>query len=323
MKLAVTIDVEEEGLFTGRYASGSAPCENVTRLALLDSLFSKYEIRPTLLVTYQAARDPSRLAQLIDLADKWRGEIGAHLHPWNTPPLQQAGPRLLSSEETPRELLSAKLETLVTTLQGAGIDPASFRMGRFNLGPRMLSILNDTGFKVDSSICPMRKYHAGPDHLAAPTDPYHPDPSCPTKPGKSSILEVPLTVLPVIPGMGYWADQAVKAYPSVAKPVVWLAKNIGSLSAQPFWLGLRRLKTAARLHRRRGGRVITVFFHSSELLPDGCPQHRTEEDTHLFLNKLSLFFSWLRQEQGFESVTLAELPGLGFQAGEGPPSART
>jgi hypothetical protein len=74
-----------------------------------------------------------------------------------------------------------------------------------------------------------------------------------------------------------------------------------------MWMGLRRLQAAVLLHRKRGGEVLTMFFHSSELMPGGCPQHQTAGDVEGFLNKLSRFFSWLYTEVSPESLTLSQL----------------
>jgi hypothetical protein len=74
-----------------------------------------------------------------------------------------------------------------------------------------------------------------------------------------------------------------------------------------MWMGLRRLKTAVLLHRKRGGQALTIFFHSSELMPGGCPEHQTDTDVTGFLNKLRSFFSWLCNKVGPEPVTLSEL----------------
>ena len=75
-------------------------------------------------------------------------------------------------------------------------------MGRFNMGPTMFSVLQETDIEVDSSIAPMQRYYGGPDHLIAPTDPYFPDPVDPRCPGSSNLLEVPLTTVPLTRNLG-------------------------------------------------------------------------------------------------------------------------
>ncbi len=321
MKLAVTIDVEEEGLFSGHYEPGQSSVSNVSALTLLDPLFREWGIRPTLLVSYQVARHQPHNELIMQLCSKWKGEIGAHLHPWNTPPLAASSKgKLVSSETISREILTAKLKTLIDAVSAMGVDPHSFRMGRFNMGPKMFSILEETQIRVDSSIAPTRRQFGGPAHLLAPADPYFPDPADPSSPGESRILEVPLTIVPLIPKLGASLERLEMAHLLPPSWVSWFFKYLGSIPVQPAWTGLSRLKAGTNLHRRRGGSVVTIFFHSSELMPAGSPHHPTEAHVKGFLDRLSRFFSWLYREMSIESLTLSELCGL-YQ--QGPLSANS
>ena len=311
MRLAFTIDVEEEGLFSGSYRTEKLPLHNISSLSLLDPIISEFDLRPTLLVSYQAVRDGYHRDYINGLCHRWRAEIGAHLHTWNTPPLVDLPYRQpVPSEVMPREILTAKMGSLWRALDDMGVVPTSFRMGRFNLGPRMFSILSDTTITVDSSVAPMRSYYGGPKHLGAPTDPYYPDPADPAQPGPSGILEVPLTILPILPRVG----SIFRLMESLPFPpgqwTAWAAQHLASLPAQPAWTGLRRLKMAGRLHRRRGGRVLTVSLHSSELMPGGYPRHSRPEQVTAFMQRLHAFLSWVRNDLQAEPVTLSDLARL-------------
>jgi hypothetical protein len=312
MKLALTIDVEEEGLFQGEYAAGDAPTNNVGELTRLDRVFREWDIRPTLLVSYQVIRHPRHRDLLASLAERWRAEIGAHLHPWNTPPLEPLPyDEPVPSELMPKELLASKLRMLLDTLRRAGFSPSSFRMGRFNMGPKLFSLLNETDdIQVDSSVAPMRKYYGGPVRLGLHNDPYFPDPRDPLELGSSRILEVPVTVTPVVPGLGRVLARLDEARLFPDRWIPEIAAKVASLPAQPMWTGLRRLKAAVTLHRRRGGTVLTTFFHSSEIMAGGCPGHATRESVDRFLLKLDRFLGWLRTELAVESMTLSELGAL-------------
>jgi len=307
MKLAVTIDVEEEGLFSNLYDPHVTPTENVSHLNRLDAVFGQWGIRPTLLCTQSVLKHEKNRELLLSLKERWQAEIGAHLHHWNTPPLAESPYRQpVPSELMDTRLLADKLESLLSILRDMGIAPLSFRMGRFNMGPKMFSVIENAGIRVDSSIAPMRRYYGGPDHLSAPTDPYFPDPSEPARAGNSGIIEAPVTVLPVFRNLGRLFDRMPKNEFLTTK-ISWIAANLCSLPAQPMMTGIKRLKAAVCTHKRRGGEVATIFFHSSELMPGGCPQHKTEADVIGFLNKLDVFFSWLRNDLQAQSVTLSEL----------------
>jgi hypothetical protein len=306
LKVVVTIDVEEEGLFRGRYHSHGSSVNNVSELTKLDSIFREWGVRPTLLVTYPVAAHERHQHFLMNLRDKWHGEIGAHLHWWNTPPLEKLPyPEPIPSRLIPRELLQAKISKLFGVLKSMGASPTSFRMGRFNMSPGLFSVLKDTGITVDSSIAPMHRYLGGPDHLCAPIDPYFPDPDDPRRQGASKLLEVPITNVPIVGGLGHFLERL----PESLIPrdwVSWFAMYLGSLSVQPMGTGLRRMKAAACLHRARGGRVLTIFFHSSELMPGANPQHSTDHQVGRFLKRLRDFFAWLHSQQA-EFLTLSEI----------------
>jgi hypothetical protein len=324
MKLLVTIDVEEEGLFEGAYPSRNVPVTNVHALAGLDPIFKEWGIRPTLLVSYQVALHLRHRELLLGLREQWSAEIGAHLHPWNTPPLDPLPfPEPVPSELMPVELLESKMKTLFEALDRMGIRPTSFRMGRFNIGPRMFSLLEKTGIQVDSSICPMRRYLGGPDHLDVPADPYFADPIDPRRPGSSTVLEVPLTIVPWLPRLGHFLERIRRRSALPDGWVSWFAAKPGSVPAQPVWVGLKMLQRAVLLHRRRGGDVITIFFHSSELVPGQFPGHPTPDHVDRFLERLRRFFAWLHREITVESFTLSELGRL-YRSGGAPagPHAR-
>jgi hypothetical protein len=67
------------------------------------------------------------------------------------------------------------------------------------------------------------------------------------------------------------------------------------------------LQLAAYLHRHRGGRVLTMYFHSSELKPGASPLCPTEAAVNRFVHKIRTFLSWLVQTGPVEGVTLAAL----------------
>ncbi len=308
LKVLVTIDVEEEGLFRGEYPSGTASVKNVRRLALLTAMFERLDIRPTMLVTYQVAGHKPLQDFLLSLRDRWKGEIGAHLHPWNTPPIQDLSfPAPIPSQKIPRVLLQEKLENLLRVLAQMDVTPRSFRMGRFSMGPKMFSLLEQSGILVDSSIIPCRRKYGGPEYLLAPADPYYPDPHELSRSGQSPVLELPVTVLPIIPGSDRLFQRISEKYPASRRSLAWVMQYLGSVSAQPMAAGIKRMKAAVRLHQSRGGRTVVLYFHSSELLPGASPQHPTERHVERFLLKLENFLSWLRYDRGAVSMTLSDL----------------
>ncbi|MGC8906445.1 MAG: hypothetical protein ACP5M0_03265 [Desulfomonilaceae bacterium] len=308
MKLVVTIDVEEEGLFQGKYDPFHAETTNVSSLELLDDVFLKWNIHPTLLITYHVAKQRRLQEFLMGLAERWGGEIGAHLHHWNTPPIRPLPfPDPVPSECMPPELLREKLDSLFEAFEPMHIVPRSFRMGRFSFGPKMCALLEDSPIVVDSSVAPLRTQYGGPDHLTAPIDPYMPDPLDVTSFGRSRLLEVPITIVPIHPHVGRLLEKVRRRWPRTHAAVGWTASRLCSLPVQPAWTGIARLKIASALHLRRGGQVLTLFFHSSELSPAHNPLHPTVRHVQSFIKKLDTFFQWLNQRGQVECITLCQL----------------
>ncbi|MGC8602553.1 MAG: hypothetical protein ACP5VS_02555 [Desulfomonilaceae bacterium] len=308
MKFAITIDVEEEGLFSGLYSPNDAPATNIFELDRLDRIFMDLGVRPTLLVSYQVAKKPACLNKLFTLTQRWNGEIGAHLHHWNTPPIvYNPAPPPVPSELMSMDLLESKTLSLIEILSTIGKTPTSFRMGRFNMGPKMLQVLEKIGVKVDSSVTPMRKAYGGADHLCAPTDPYFPNPLEPTQKGESLVLEVPVTVLPIFNEIGQYFERLSNVSLIPGGVAEWLSMNLGSIACQPAWVNLGIAKAGVMLHKSRGGECVTVFFHSSELTPKMNPLNPTEEDVQKFIKRLYLFIRWIQKRYNAQCLTLSEL----------------
>jgi hypothetical protein len=307
MKLVISIDVEEEGLFFGRYSRTPPGVTNVAQLERLAFIPREFGLPLTLLVTYQVARDPAACRVLAGWRDRYRAEIGAHLHPWNTPPFADLPlPEPVPSEQLPRVLLRDKFAHLVAQIQaGLALTPRAFRMGRFDAGPRVWALLPEFGFEVDSSVVPLTPKNAEPRSFLAPADPFA---LSALEPTTAKVLEVPVTLVPLVAG-----TPALVARLAAALPPTWgrrlqdRFRYLGAVGVQPAWYPLAAMQLAARLHRRRGGRVLTMFFHSSELQPGATRLFPTEGAVNRFVANLRAFLTWLRRTGPVEGVTLSEI----------------
>jgi hypothetical protein len=307
MKLVISIDVEEEGLFFGRYPRTPPGVTNVAALERLAFIPEEFGWPLTLLVTYQVARDPAAREVLARWRDRYRAEIGLHLHPWNTPPYpDRPEPEPVPSERLPRGLLRDKLASLIEQVQNSlEPTPRAFRMGRFDAGPQIWSLLPEFGLRVDSSVVPLTLKNADPRCFLAPADPFPLGDFCP---GAGNLLEVPITMLPVVAGTPQLTARLAAAGPSNwGKLLQGSFRYVGALGVQPAWFPLLSMQLAARLHRRRRGRVLTMFFHSSEFKPGATRLFPTETAVNRFVDKIRTFLAWLGQTGPIQGVTLAEL----------------
>jgi hypothetical protein len=305
MKLIISLDVEEEGLFSGRYPRASG-VTNVAELRRLEFIPQEFGLPLTLLVSYRVARDPAACETLARWRDLYRAEIGVHLHPWSTPPFANLSrPEPVPAEQIPLPLLREKFAHLIAKVQDSlAVAPQSFRMGRFDFGPKILSLLPEFNLRVDSSVVPLTLKGTG-DYFLAPADPFLLSPAVP---GRSPLLEAPLTMVPVLAPLPRVLARLAPELPGSSGRVLlrWF-KNVGTAGIMPAWFPLASMRLAAGLHRRRGGRVLTMFFHSSELQPGASRLFPTEEKVGRLVAKLRAFLTWLVRQGPVQGLTLSEL----------------
>ena len=222
MKLVISIDVEEEGLFSGHYPRTPPGVTNVAELARLAFIPREFGLPLTLLVTYQVARDPAACRVLAQWRDRYGAEIGLHLHHWNTPPFADLpDPEPVASEKLPRGLLRDKFANLTDQVRNAlEVTPRSFRMGRFDAGRKVFGLLPEFGLEVDSSVAPLTRKNPDPRFFLAPADPF---PLAEIEPEGRPLLEVPITMVPVVAG----TPELVARLAAVAPPP-W-GERLGSL----------------------------------------------------------------------------------------------
>ncbi len=195
--LIVSIDTEEDNWYRSRRA---VTLENIHELRRLARFFERLGVRPTYFTTYQVAAAPQASAVLREVASGSAGEIGAHLHPWNTPPHPEPlVPRNSMLNNLPAELQLAKLQRLSAAIEEAfGAPPRAFRAGRYGLGRDTVGALLRCGYRVDSSVTPFVSWEStdgGPTFFGAPVGAYRLAPDCDvTQPARDgALLEIPLS----------------------------------------------------------------------------------------------------------------------------------
>lgn len=306
--LAASLDVEEESLFGGKYVCRAPSLRNTAFLSRLAPLLER-GLRPTLFCTHCALTDAPTQAMLARLRDRHGAEIAAHLHFWNTPPLADDGPDVLS--RVPAAALGqgafrAKLRQLLaagTAFQGEAL--RSFRMGRWDLHRHHWPVLAEQGITCDASIRPLHGPAADahglrlrPDHFSAPRTPYLVRTAC------GDILEVPLSVTPLLKTLPALLERlpAALRQPAVSSYFRW-----GALTLLPVEHPLRVMQYMTRRFVAAGGRILSLTWHSSEMMPGGAPHMPDEGHVTRFLEKIKKYIEWLPTIGDLRSVTMQEI----------------
>lgn len=313
MKLIITIDTEEDNW--SPYSATGYTVRNVERLVMLQDLFAAYGARPTYLVTYQVVTHDGAAGILEALLYSGQCEIGAHCHPWSTPPfIEQPIERNSMLCNLPPALQAAKLRSLHAAIESRlGVSPTSFRSGRWGYSRPVARTLEALGYRVDSSVTAYTDWRhcGGPDYsdmspapyLFAPAEPYRSDAS-------GSMLQVPATVgylqrdfalsNAVVNGIRRSSVRHLRLI-GVFDRLGWLNKvwlsPENSTAAQMIALACRM--------RDNGYPLVNMFFHSSTLTAGLTPFVRDRDDEARFLARARDFLSFARQE-GLEPATLSE-----------------
>ena len=297
----IAVDVEEEGLFTGRYPRHSG-VSNVAALPALAPLTVDCGIPLTLVCAHSAFADAAARQTLLHMRDTWGAELGAHLHYWSTPPHAAhdgaAMAPYVAARDVPTDILRAKLTGLFTAAaECCGKPVTTFRMGRWDMAQELWPLLEEQGIRVDSSIRPWH-YPAGwRDHFLAPTAPYT------VRVNGRDILEVPDTAVPLFPALA----KACRAAPA---PLLHRMHQWVVMTPNPVYHSLAYMKLAARLMLARGERVLSLTWHSSEVMAGATPHLPSQAHVDTVLARAKAFLHWLARQTEVRGVTLEQLGEL-------------
>lgn len=308
LSVVVTMDVEEEGLFSGRYQRRNPGVRNVAALPVLAPLSDELGFPLTLLCSHAVFADREACRTLEIMRDRHGAEIGAHLHHWSTPPYENeelyCPGTPVRTDKVDQELLEARLTSLLAAGQAfQGAPLTSFRMGRWDLKSSLFPMLQRHGIKADSSICPLRAYAGGADHFLAPTTPYW------ALGRETPFLEIPITQIPLLSCLpGLW--QTLYKGSEKRDNFHFLA----ALSASPFWHSDPVMRACVRLLRLRGGTVLCIFWHSTEIVAGCSPQVPDEAAMHRVRARIFSFFTWLKTHFPVRGCTLTQVFDEAWQA---------
>jgi len=293
--IVTSIDTEEDNWDPARE---KITVENIRELPRLDRLFERLGIRATYFTTHKVGETPWCMEMLRGLAATGRAEIGAHLHPWNTPPVTlDLTPHNTMLGNLPVDLQRAKVESLTTILtQGLPERPYTFRAGRWGLTGLTAGVLIDTGYRVDSSVTPFRSWEAdaGFSHIGAPINVYRldgrADHRVPAPAGE--LIEVPLS-------WGYthgsWRvlsridDALSRALPrrlGLDRSMEML-HVVNHVVLSPEVEALDDMERLARKLIRRGARHLHLTFHSPSLVPGLSPFASSARDVDLLYDRIA------------------------------------
>lgn len=312
--VCITIDTEEDNW--GKYGSSGATVANIGELPRLQAVFDRWGARPTYLVNYPPLQDDVSLRVLSALAERVDVEIGAHCHPWNTPPTNAEGERnsmmFRHSRQANHAMIQAVRERLVAEL---GVTPASFRAGRWGFGTSVAEALVSLDFSIDCSVSPFIDWspYGGPDFSNALPTPYRFSPSRPLVPDAAgTLVEMPTTIGFLRGGHVRSARMRTRLErsPLARLKIVGALDRLNLLARR--WLSpeVSSADTMVRLSDAWVGSFeepvfLQMTFHSCTLLPGATPFVRDMHERERFLKSIGTVLNHLA-DNGCEFVTMSE-----------------
>ena len=311
----VSLDTEEDNWHRSRTG---VTVENICQLRRLAVMFERWGVRPTYFTTYQVAINRGAADVIRDVCDGGRGEIGAHLHPWNTPPLaEDFVPRNSMVKNLPPALQAAKIERLTETLEAAfEIKPRAFRAGRYGIGRNTVPALAACGYRVDSSVSPfvsLEEVDDGPSFVGAPMVPYRlaPDRDVTEPADNGAVLEIPLSHGFNRGPFSVWEPvrRALEAPPLRWLHVAGLAARAGllrRLSLSPEHRSVEDMLTLSRRLLEHGVPYLQISWHTPSLLPGLSPFVATAADVTRLYAKIDTYLDGLSKLTPLTFVTVSE-----------------
>ena len=304
----VVVDTEEEfpwSQFDRRNTAVTAMAELHTAQRVCDA----HGIVPTYVADYPVVSQPEGYGPLREILADGRCVVGAHLHPWVTPPFtEEVCARNSYPGNLGRELEHEKLRRLCSAIEdNLGVRPVAYKAGRYGLGPDTYSILEQQGFDIDLSPSPPYDFSAdgGPDFSTH-------DASLFWFGAKRRLLGIPNTGAYV--GCAgrlshrLWRLATQRPLSRLRAPgVLGRLGVVSRLRLSPEGFPLRELCRLTNFLWQRGQRAFVLSYHSSSLKP-GCTQYvRTADDRAAFLATLNDYFDFFRRELGGVTMTPLQL----------------
>jgi glycosyltransferase involved in cell wall biosynthesis len=303
--LLTMVDAEEEFDWTRPFSRDADSVSSMGRQHLAHRVFERHGVIPTYLADYPVAAQEEGAAPLRELLASGVAELGAQLHPWVTPPFEEAlTERNSYAGNLPPALEFAKARHLTETLEEAfGTRPRIFRTGRFGFGPRTADILKALGYEVDSSVMPCWPRRPGGWTYGA--QPFWLD-------RDRTLLEIPVSAALVGRAAARAGHVAPLLFHHAAERLglPGAAARLGlveRIRLSPEGMTLEEAKRLTRTMRDAGHRVFVLTYHSPSLAPGHTPYVRDAEGVRRFLDWLDGYYAFFREEIGGRPASWREV----------------
>lgn len=296
-RFVLTVDTEED---SPRWRpERDITVKNIEALPRLQSLLDRYGVKPTYLVTYPVCTNERSAGILKNLLGQGNCEIGAHVHPWNTPPYESSDEMLKLGYPCNSKLEYEKIRNLTGRIgEVFGVRPVSYRAGRFGLGANTIKYLERLNYRVDTSVSPFMSWRGdgGPSFIDSPLDAY----MCGER-----ILEIPVSIIvnrSLSSGLMRW-------YCSLPFSVKYLLRKthlIKTIWLRPTIYTLDEMTTLINRLLGKKVKTINMMFHSNELMAGQSRYIKSDAQVDAVFQRIESILEFLARKDIW-SYTLREV----------------
>ena len=312
--LVVIVDTEAEFDWEAQGPRHAIGIKSVRCQDRAQQIFARYNVRPTFVLDYPVSSTPEAYEFIRDLHDSGVCEIGAHLQPWDNPPLVEPMTDKNSYPgNLPAELEREKLFQLTRTIEkNLGVRPRVYKAGRYGVGPATARILAELGYEIDVSVVPGTDLTCklGPNLSHCRAIPYWfgVDPT---------LLEIPLSIgytglLAASGNVAYVLTMNERLKALHVPGILARLRLVERITLTPEGISFEELRRLTLALLRKGHRVFNFSYHSPSLAPGNTPYVRSEADLKAFLQRIEQYLRFFSEEIGgraatpFEIKTIAE-----------------
>ena len=307
--LVTVVHTEEEFDWSKGFDRDATSVSHIRSIDTAQSLFEEFDITPTYVVDFPIASQEQSVQALRPLAQTGRALIGAHLHPWVSPPFEeQVCVHNSYPGNLPREMEHRKLSALADQIEASfGYRPTVYLAGRYGFGPNTAGILEELGFAVDVSPAPPIDFSGdgGPDYSDYSSDPYWFGES-------RDLLGLPGTgayvgILGQAQHRVYCAITDRRLHWAHLPGICSRLRVLERIRLSPEGYTAQELRRLTRALLRKGVRVFLFSFHSPSIQPGHTSYVRNEGQLREFLSTCRDYFRFFRDEMKGVNMTPVEV----------------
>lgn len=308
-QLFVVVDTEEEFDWSAPYSRDNVSVSAIAEVGRLQAVLAPYGLKPTYVIDYPVATTSSSAHRLAEFTHRGECHIGAHLHPWVSPPYVEALGHRNSygfnlGIDVERDKISRLKDAIV---EHVGVKPRSFKAGRYGFGRTTAEVLEALDFDIDLSVNPHMDFTSdeGPSFEG-----FEPRPGLFGE--RRRLMELPCTTgfVGAARRIGPALHRAASApWLAPVRAVGILARTgvLNKVMLSPEGNTLQEMQALTDSLYQDGVRTFAMTFHSPSLKP-GCTRYvRTAADRDDFLRTIDQYCLYFTTRLGGVGTTPADL----------------